>query len=423
MLNMKSIKGLFRILIIFLLFAENIFSQEQIRFVGFSPDVDGFIEDGWDAADTYQINRPFRNEVPTIGSSWWRALFDEENFYVAICVDDNNHWPGWEAGGENGDYDRPEIYWDVNEALDDGKGAKDVGSGHYQFAESFADGYYDTPVIIGKSGNNPGGTYAYSLYGEGYFYELSVPLANFKDALGNSITAETHRDIGFDVTIVDQDEGITTSPQRYVWSNDGNGNNGSTDESWNNMDGAGTIKFGLWDIIYWGPILRLSACNITLASQAASSDSVYVSTDYDFPWTAVDDASWLSISPVTGSGSRFIKVTATENMGVRRTANILFDWVGNRGAEFTVTQLAKGEVGISETKIKQVLIYPNPTLDKITIQGGIDKVQLFNSLGVLVKETAVVGKTVSISELPNGVYIVKAYKNGQFKGVTKIIKN
>jgi hypothetical protein len=42
--------------------------------------------------------------------------------------------------------------------------------------------------------------------------------------------------IGFDVTIIDQDEGITTTRQRAVWHNVG-----AIDENYNNMDDAGTI--------------------------------------------------------------------------------------------------------------------------------------------------------------------------------------
>jgi hypothetical protein len=50
-----------------------------------------------------------------------------------------------------------------------------------------------------------------------------------------------NRNIGFDVTVADQDEGITTSRQRKTWSQDGLSY--VLDESWNNMDDAGIISF------------------------------------------------------------------------------------------------------------------------------------------------------------------------------------
>ena len=53
------------------------------------------------------------------------------------------------------------------------------------------------------------------------------------------MTMDTFKDlekIGFDVYVIDQDENITTSRQRAVWSN-----TGETDENYLNMDDAGTI--------------------------------------------------------------------------------------------------------------------------------------------------------------------------------------
>jgi len=248
-------------------------------------------------------------------------------------------------------------------------------------------------------------------------------LANFKDASGISFGRGYNTVIGFDVTIIDQDEGTTTTPQRMVWSNDGKGNNGSIDESWNNMDGAGEISLQYVHTDYWAFPLELLTYYIELESKSGSLDSLYVNTHYYNTWTASTNETWLSIEPSLFTGSGFVKVMASENEGVRRTAKVFINWGKYESTYFMVTQLANGEVGISATKIEQLHFYPNPTKDKFTIQGSIDNVQLFNSLGVLVKETAVVGKTVSVSELPNGVYIVKAYKNGQFKGVTKIIKD
>jgi hypothetical protein len=159
-----------------------------------------------------------------------------------------------------------------------------------------------------------------------------------------------------------------------------------------------------------------------LGYSAGSSDSVYVSGDANASWGAETNMSWLTITPTSNTGSGYLKVTASENSGGRRSAKIVFDYYYIK-SYFAVIQLANGEVGIDAPKIPQLALYPNPAKDQFTIQGTIDKVQLFNSLGVLVKETTVNGKTISVAELPNGIYMVKAYKKGQFEGVAKIIKN
>jgi len=320
-------------LLLFLFLTGILFAQDvNLRFAVSSLEIDGFAEEAWDASQKYPINKNFKSEIPSVNATW-QAMLDRNYFYVLIEVEDDDHWPGWEALGESYMYDMPEIYFDVNKELKDGKGAKD-GAGHYQFAEGFIENGYDAyfnPHIVAGDSIKSGGTFVYSLNKEGYVYEIAVPLSNLKDASGVELSIDDNRRFGFDVTIIDQDEGVTTSRQRCVWSNDGNGNNGSTDESWNNMDGAGRV------------FLELLCCDTSVV----------------------------------------------EN------------------------QLQKWQLKVS----------PNPVVDLLSIQGVIDNVQFFNSLGALVKETAVVGKTVSVSELPNGVYIVKAYKNGQFRGVAKIIKN
>lgn len=307
-----------------LLFVGSIFAQEKISKTGTAPEMDGFTDDVWETAKAYPIDKPFKTEAPTVTATW-QALYDDENFYVLVTVEDDNHWPGWEAAGDNWLYDKPEVYWDVNEVLDDAVGAG-AGKGHFQLADGFLDGSYDTPITKAASGLNPGGTYAYSLVGEGYVYEHAVPFASLVDANGVAITSATVRPIGFDVTVIDQDEGITTGRQRCVWSCDGNGNNGSTDEAWNNLDGAGEIA-----------------------------------------------------------------------LDVKNAAKTL--------------------------KNRTMSVTPNPAVSNITINADFNKVEISNILGQQVKSISATSKTVNVSDLAKGVYVVKAYKNGALQGTAKITKN
>ncbi len=236
-------KKIYSLMIGLLLVGGMAMAQKHYDVKGGSAEIDGYMEEAWDGIAEEAISLPFQAEVPTV-TSYFKAMFDADNFYVVVnVVDEGNHYPGWKSGGNNWEYDKPEVYWDWNEVLigETAVGASVDASGHYQLADGFLEDSYDLPITVVPSavGNkNPGGTYAYSLSGEDYVYEMAVPFTNFYDVDGVQITkdiAVAKAAIGFDVTIIDQDEGITTIRQRAVWSS-------AAEECWNSMDGAGTVK-------------------------------------------------------------------------------------------------------------------------------------------------------------------------------------
>jgi hypothetical protein len=399
-------------LLIGLLFTGSAFAQNEfVKYTITVPKIDGFIEYDWDIAEPIPIAKNFRDEKPTVTATW-QALYDNDNFYVVVMVEDDDHWPGWEAMDDSWLYDKPEVYWDVNEVLTDGGGAG-TSPGHWQLADGFTDGMYDTPITkAGGASINPGGTYAYSLVGEGYVYEMAVPWKNLKDNTGAAYVPKCGGQFGFDVTIIDQDEGITTSRQRAVWMNDG-----IVDENWNNMDGAGLITL-ISRGCEFTLNLSFSSNTVTLLSKEGSSDSITVNSNQK--WTAVSDQSWLVVSPTSHTGDGTLTFTASANSGASRIATVSF--TGWNNYTITITQLAGG-VGISKMDSEKIRTYPNPVTDRITIQGGIDRIELFNSLGIKVKETEIKSGTFSVGELSVGIYLLKAYKNGDFAGVAKIFKN
>jgi hypothetical protein len=289
--------------------------------------IDGQIEDTWAAsASVEKVAVNFKTEVPTLGNSTWQGLYDDTYFYVVVFADDDNHYPAWKAGStETWTYDKPEVYWDVNEVLADGVGAGTSNTGHYQLAAGFLEDSYDTEITVAQTaaGNqNPGGTYAYSLIGEGYVYEHAVPWASFTDKDGNPTGPAVigTRAIGFDVTIIDQDDGVTTARQRANWCNAG-----GVDEAWNNMDDAGQVTLH--------PLSSKTYANSTMS------------------------------------------------------------------------------------------VYPNPVIDNVTINANFNKVVISNILGQQVKSALVSSKTVNVSDLSKGVYVIKAYNNQNLVGTAKITKN
>jgi hypothetical protein len=83
---------------------------------------------------------------------------------------------------------------------------------------------------------------SYRLNGENCTYEFRIPMAYLKDKNSTPLTAKNLNEkiFGFDITVTDWDEGISTKRQRKAWMNnlDGVGN-----ESWYNMNAAGKIVF------------------------------------------------------------------------------------------------------------------------------------------------------------------------------------
>ncbi|MBP1667927.1 MAG: Carbohydrate family 9 binding domain-like, partial [Bacteroidetes bacterium] len=217
-------------------------AQVDIYKTSASPLIDGIEEDAWALVQPIFIDKNFILEIPTV-TAYWKAMWKDSSMYLLFHVEDDDHYPSWEALGNQWEYDQIEVYFDVNDILNDGKGPAYSGSGHYQSAPLLAEDGYNILHTEYLSFTDAGGQYAYRLDGENYTYEYMIPFMNFMDQYGYVQFKEDFidKEIGFDVTVVDQDEDITTGRQRKVWQNDGNPNPG--EESWNNMDACGIIIF------------------------------------------------------------------------------------------------------------------------------------------------------------------------------------
>lgn len=197
-----------------------------------SPVVDGEIEDAWTAAEPVGIDLPYREEAASVGSpgeTTWQALYDDNGIYILLKVNDDVFFPAYAAGSsDTWEYDKPEIYFDVNEELADGKGAQH-GLGHYQVAPGFVEGENDGTNVTDEDGTE----HAFMVDDPTYIAEYFVPFSRLLDLDENPL--DKTRKIGFDVTIIDRDD-AENARQRNVWTNIG-----TFDESWSNMNECGTI--------------------------------------------------------------------------------------------------------------------------------------------------------------------------------------
>jgi len=208
------------------------------------PVIDGMVDEVWATADEVAIDVPFVNagvvETPTVGSSWWKALWDDNGIYLLCFVEDDVFVPAYMGGPTQAErdasymFDKLEIYFDCNAVKIDGfgPGSGDINKkGHYQFAptekEALVNGGTPTVEANGFSWAFDASTKPH-YYAE-YFFPFSVLLDK------NDIPVDKMEPIGFDVNIMDNDI-LTKSRNRMDWANAG-----AITENWGNMDDAGLI--------------------------------------------------------------------------------------------------------------------------------------------------------------------------------------
>ena len=289
-----------------------------------APEIDGEVDAVWAEAEVYNIDKPYKTEVPTLGEpgeSTWQGVYTEEGVYILLKVTDDAFLPA--ATGQNRwDYDNAEIYFDVNFETDDGKGASG-GLGHIQVAPSFTEGSNDgTPMTI-ASGATAGVEYAFLVTEPNYVAEYFIPFSVLIDMDGNQV--DPTNTIGFDVTLIDRDPD-DTARKRAVWANIG-----AKDESWNNLDDAGDVTFEGAE-----PLVAIESITITGASEISADNGTIQFSSSIMPADATQPAKWIITN---GTGMATINkeglVTALKDGTVMVKAASADDFVSSN--EITVT--------------------------------------------------------------------------------------
>jgi hypothetical protein len=231
--------------LLFALFAGLAVAQDAIFYkfpFNNAPVIDGKIDALWQevAVNYIQLSDQTHTDAgpPTLNLATWRAAWNDTAIFVVLKVDDDDFYPHYVTGSPyNWEYDKPEIYFDVNIGdLDDGLGPVTTNSGHYQFAPEFFEGI--NPYF--NSGFTWFGCYltnAYDIDDPNYVYEYAINISYLLDKHGHVLNPKTEPTIGFDVVIIDRDEGDAGT--RYaIWRN-----NNTEGGSWTNMDNCGEVAF------------------------------------------------------------------------------------------------------------------------------------------------------------------------------------
>ncbi len=207
-----------------------------------NPVIDGVVDDVWAEAEAeHDIATNFVDQVPTLGQpgeTTWQALWSPDGIFVLLRVTDDEFYPWYipDPDGETWQYDKPELYFDVNYELVDGLGPS-VNQGHYQVAPAFAEGLNDgTPLTCDFNGLDGSIIdYAFMVEEPNYIAEYFIPFSELvdKDGIAIDLTGE----IGFDVYVIDRDPG-DAAERIAVWANDG-----TVASAWGNMDDCGTVTF------------------------------------------------------------------------------------------------------------------------------------------------------------------------------------
>ena len=310
-----------------------------------APLIDGVIDPVWADATAYNIEKVVGTETPTIGNpgeTTWKGLWTNAGVYILLQVTDDAFLPNYLApgyvSGKDGfsdwQFDKPEIYFDVNSNLVDGGGpgsAEALKPGHYQVAPGFQLDKNDGTAFTGTDGV----VNAFMVDRSHYIAEYFVPYTKILD--NGKMEVDKMAEIGFDVTVIDRDPD-QTGRNSGVWSNTGS--------SWSNMDDAGRVTFdGAIALIDIQTLTITGATEITTDNGTAqlSAAVLPVEATQPYKWVLTNGTGMATIS-TTGL------ITANRNGTVTVKAVSIDDLVNSNELTISISNQMISEADISIIK-------------------------------------------------------------------------
>jgi endoglucanase Acf2 len=159
--------------------------------------------------------------------------------------------------------------------------------------------------------------------------------------------------------------------------------------------------------------LSVSTNSLTIEASVNSTKTFNITSNIS--WNTSSSQSWLTVDIPSGIGNATVTLTAEANPSIStRPATITVSGVGVTSKTVSVTQSAGG-TGISEMEVDDYFIYPNPVSKILFINTKSENVivSIFDITGKSVFNAKILDNKVDVSNLQNGIYIVKiACKNG-----------
>jgi len=315
-----------------------------------APVIDGLVDEIWATADKNEINVPFVNatvpETPTVGNSWWKALWNKDGIYLLCFVEDDVFVPAYMGGPTKEDrdasymFDKLEIYFDCNAEKKDGygPGSGDVNKlGHYQFAPTPTEALVDGGTATVEDN---GFSWAFDATTKpNYYVEYFFPFSVLLDK--TTAPVDQMEPIGFDVNIMDNDI-LTKSRNRMDWANAGD-----LGESWGNMDDAGLITLdGAVAIIDINTLTITGGTEITTDNGTLQFNAALTPLEATqvYKWVVTNGTGMATVNSTTGL------ITANRNGTVTVKAVSIDDLVNSNELTISISNQMISEADISIIK-------------------------------------------------------------------------
>jgi hypothetical protein len=339
--------------------------------------------------------------------------WDDKFIYLNLEVTDDSIYA---EGNENTwERDNFEIYFDMN----NGK-LPLYPRGEASWPSSFdgQPGYWQIRLIPGRTFEelNPsfsGGSQIYHQISNTttYTYELTLSL----DSLLNGFVPEIGKEIGFDILASDNDNDPYYRDQLSIFATLGT--------IWCDAAMWGTLAFKenggfevIDDVTKPSEVTNLAVLpdyNKVLLTWDPATDNIVVEQYIVY----VNDEEFARVYAKDTSNSIFV---TDITIGEYKFGVAAIDLAGNTS---DITSISYTVVGINNSTLSNLTIYPNPSSSVISLNNESKvTMQLFNAAGQLISLKAVdAGEKVDVSELAIGVYTVRVIDNNNIS-VLKLIK-
>ncbi len=163
----------------------------------------------------------------------------------------------------------------------------------------------------------------------------------------------------------------------------------------------------------------------TLMCEGASGEITEIDTDQNIVWSYIVPVDSGNGTILT-QGQNASSVTNQTFRGIKYATNYSAfkgrDLTPGDPIELNSNTSACDNLGVEEFGISDVKIYPNPTTNVVNIQSSfpIDKIELFSTLGALVK-VVIESNTIELNDVMSGIYFMSIHSKNE-KTTKRIIK-